>query len=530
MIRELKIWTNLNAFLMMVLSLSIGSAYAQTSKGKGPGNRRYTTTLTNFNSKGEQTIRFDNMGEAMDAHDGEIAVFAGVYYLYGTSYGCGFEWGKKDAPFCGFKVYSSTDMVTWTDRGMLFDASTPLWQSRCNGSTYGCFRPHVVYNKTTRLFVLWINVYDNRVGFRVFTSASPTGPFREVVEPKLAVNSDSPVAGLNNGDHDTFVDKDGKGYIAYTDWRTTGTIVIEELTGDYLSGTGKHVKAVTAGNTEAPSLFRRGDLYYVTYSDPNCGYCSGTGTSYKTATSVLGPWSEGIKISDNSCGGQPSFVSPIELTSGTIYLYGSDLWNNAAKNEALANYYWAPLTFREDGSIMPMVCQAEVSLDLAKGAAGSQVMIKNLDNHSGLLGFIRHCDISRKLQRGQSFIAARSGILTAVVFTAFKTGYPNADLTIDLYLADAGGLAQGSALKTMQVKTDKVSWSPNQVKVAPNVSVSRGQRYVIVVRSASTTGCYGFAYSDELPYKEGIASISTDGGNQFREEPGRTLKFYSVVN
>jgi hypothetical protein len=495
MTRQLKTEIKWAALLLLTFSLTFRRACAQT----------------NFNSKGEQTIRFDNMGEALDAHDGEIAVFNGVYYLYGTSYGCGFEWGKKDAPFCGFKAYASTDMVSWTDKGLLFDASTPLWQSRCNGSTYGCFRPHVVYNKKTRLFVLWINVYDNQFGFRVFTSTSPTGPFKEVAEPRLAVNSDSPVAGLNNGDHDTFVDKDGKGYIAYTDWRTKGTIVIEELSSDYLSGTGKHVKAVTAGNTEAPSLFRRKDLYYITYSDPNCGYCAGTGTSYKTASSPLGPWSEGIKISENSCGGQPSFVSPIELTSGIIYLYGSDLWNNAAKNEALANYYWAPLAFREDGSILPMVCQE---------SPGSQ---------AGTPGFIRHCDIKGKLQRSQSFVAVKNGMLTTAVFTTFKTGYPNADLAIDLYLADASGLPKGDILKSMSIPVDQVSWAANQAKVIPNVAVIGGQRYVFVLRSASTTGCYGFAYSDDLPSNQGIESISTDGGVQYRTETGRTLKFHAVI-
>jgi beta-xylosidase len=134
-------------------------------------------------------------------------------------------------------------MVNWRDEGFLFDAKTPVWQSRCDGKTYGCFRPHVVYNAKTKLYVLWINVYDNVVGYRVFTSKTPIGPFNEVAEPHLAVNSDMPAAGLNNGDHDTFIDDDGTAYLAYTDWRTKGTIVIEKLSADYLTGTGEVVKA-----------------------------------------------------------------------------------------------------------------------------------------------------------------------------------------------------------------------------------------------------------------------------------------------
>lgn len=451
--------------LLLLLSLSM-AVYAQP----------YKTTITNFYT------RFDVAGEAIDAHDGEIAFFAGKYYLYGTSYKCGFEWGNKGAPFCGFKVYASTDLVHWTDEGALFDASTPVWQSRCNGATYGCFRPHVIYNKKNKQYVLWINVYDNSVGFRVFTSATPTGPFTEVANPRLAVNSDSPVAGLNNGDHDTFVDEDGTGYIAYTDWRTNGTIVIEKLSADYLTGTREHIKAVTDGRTEAPSLFRRKGIYYVTYSDPNCGYCSGTGTSYKTSSSPLGPWSAGKKISDNSCGGQPSFVSVIRLKNDMLFLYGSDLWNNAAKNEALANYYWGPLQFAADGSILPIKCEQTATFTLAKGAAGRQ-----LDNHANVTGFTSWCNISDTNQRAQSFVADRTGTLTKVSLTTFKAGYPDAGLQISV--CDM----KGKILSDTLVSADALSWAPHTIVIHPNISVIANTGYKLLLRSTSTKGCYGYA-------------------------------------
>jgi len=68
----------------------------------------------------------------------------------------------------------------------------------------------------------------------------------------------------------------------------------------------------------------------------------------------------------------------------------------------------------------PITAGLRLPLDLPKGAAGSQV-IKNLDNHSGHLGFLRHCDITGKLQRGQSFIATKSANLTAAAITGLKT-------------------------------------------------------------------------------------------------------------
>lgn len=59
-------------------------------------------------------------------------------------------------------------------------------------------------------------------------------------------------------------------------------------------------------------------------------------------------------------------MSALKINADTVYLYGSDLWNNAAKNEALANFYWAPLTFAEDGSINPMDCIKSFALNKRK--------------------------------------------------------------------------------------------------------------------------------------------------------------------
>lgn len=471
--------------------------------------QHYTTTITNFHT------RFDVAGEAIDAHDGEIAYFDGVYYLYGTSYGCGFEWGNKGAPFCGFKVYSSTDLAHWKDEGALFDATTAIWQSRCNGSTYGCFRPHVIYNKATKQYVLWINVYDNRVGFRVFTSRSPKGPFTEQAVPRLAVNADSAIAGLNNGDHDTFIDNDGTGYIAYTDWRSKGTIVIEKLTANYLSGTGEHVKGVTGGQTEAPSLFYRKGTYYITYSDPNCGYCSGTGTSYKTAPTPLGPWSEGKKISDNSCGGQPSFVSVIHLKDDVMYLYGSDLWNNAARNEALANYYWAPLEFAEDGTIKPMQCLEKATVTLAKGAAGKQ-----LDNTTKADRFVSVCDINDTIQRTQSFTTTQSGRLQKLMYTAFKAGYPDAGL--ELSVTDNNGKLLSSTI----IPADSISWSPKNITIFPGIAVTAGSTYRLLLKTATTKGCYGAEFSAN----GNGAALSSNSGASFSTGQKGTLKYQLFIN
>jgi hypothetical protein len=520
--KRVKLGLDKGTFLLLWVGLlSFNAVFAESRD-----DEEKQVTLANFANDGRQITRFDLLGAAIDAHDGEIALFDGVYYLYGTSYDCGYEWGNSETPFCGFKVYSSRDLVHWTDEGFLFDAKTEIWQTRCNGGTYGCYRPHVLYNKKNNQYVLWINVYDNRVGYRVFTSSSPLGPFTETEEPVLAVNSEAPVAGLNNGDHDLFVDDDDGAYIAFTDWRTGGTIVIEELNDSYTSGTGNHVKSVTAGSTEAPSLMKRNDIYYVLYSDPNCGYCT-TGTSYKTAPSPLGPWTGGTKININSCGGQPAFVSVFNLQNDTVFLYGSDLWNNGAKNEALANYFWAPLKFAPNGSIYPIECSNE-NLPVTE-----EIVVRedpeSLDCSSGIDGFTSYGDITDRFNRGQAFVVTRTGILTGVSFATFRSGYPEAGFTIAIYEASEDYLPVGDALSSIVVPTESMGWAPKFVTVNPNIPVEAGKRYTMIVKTTAGGGSYGMQYNDEAPYPGGGAIYSSDGSASFRAESNRTLMFQTFV-
>jgi hypothetical protein len=217
------------------------------------------------------------------------------------------------------------------------------------------------------------------------------------------------------------------------------------------------------------------------------------------------------------------------LTSDTAYLYGSDLWNNAAKNEALANFYWAPLTFAANGAINQMVCQNSVTLNLASGSAGSQLVPTDLDANSGVDGFITFCDIAGTIQRSQSFVPSRTGTSTSAAFTSFQTGNPNAPLVIAIYQANAAYQPTGSALSSSSIPVASIGWAPRNIIINPNITVTSGTRYAIVVRSATTAGSYGMEYNDAAPYPGGGAAYSSNSGTSFTAETNRTLKFYTTV-
>jgi Glycosyl hydrolases family 43 len=288
------------ALLGTVVFLGVTPAHAAHG-GEWP-----VTTIVSGDSHGA-TIRFDTNGNAIDAHDGEIRRFGDRYYLYGTSYGCGYvRFERPVTPWCGYRSYSSTDMVHWTDDGPLFDATTAYWQSRCDSATSSCYRPHVVYNARTHKYVLWMNSYDVPVDYHVLTSSSPAGPFTEVALPHLAVNG--------GGDMDVFVDGDGTAYLAYADTASGYDIVVEKLDPSYTSGTGQFTR-LGVQMTEAPSLFRRNGTYYIMLSDPYCAYCAGTGAAYLTAPSPLGPWKTDLR-------------SDTELSSGMAKVIGQSAYLN----------------------------------------------------------------------------------------------------------------------------------------------------------------------------------------------------------
>jgi hypothetical protein len=293
------------------LSLATVATSAAASPGTAADGSSMSTTVVNGDTHGA-TIRFDVNGNAIDAHDGEIQRFGNRYYLYGTSYGCGYVRLERPAtPWCGYRVYSSPDLAHWTDEGPLFDATTAAWQARCNSATLSCYRPHVAYSAVSRKYVLWVNTYEVPVHFHVLTSDSPNGPFQEQPDlPKLALNG--------GGDMDLFVDDDGSAYLAYTLTGNGYDIAVERLDETYTTGTGAYTR-LEVRNTEAPSLFRRGPTYYLTLSDPNCAYCSGTGASYLTAPSPLGPWTGAMR------GDAPIIDGQLKLADlGTVSKPGLD--------------------------------------------------------------------------------------------------------------------------------------------------------------------------------------------------------------
>jgi hypothetical protein len=139
-------------------------------------------------------------------------------------------------------------------------------------------------------------------------------------------------------------------------------------------------------------------------------------------------------------------LAPIELVSGTTSLYASDLWNKAAKNEALANFSWSFLGFDADGAIKPITREKSVELALATGSLGRQLRVPNVDVTTGVVGFTSYCDIRGAIVRAQAFVPTRSGTLSSLAFTSFHDGNVDAGITLAIYAANGRSLVLDAAV------------------------------------------------------------------------------------
>lgn len=369
--------------------------------------------------------RRDTHGNIINAHDGHIQLFQGAYWLYGTSYThcnmtdqnsclgtCGWEGvgkppdkcafpispgSKPNHPACGwtnndFAAYTSRDLVTWTLR----NPSLLPADMRPNG-VY--FRPKVVYNAHSNLYVLWFNFVTEGQGdycstlaefpncwstYGTATSPTPDGPFKIVELPVLMGTRNASYA---HGDFALMVDG-ANSYILYNayDHRGSGqhSNSIDLLTPDFTSSTqqtsgffAEWYNGTDSGGDEAQVLFERDGVYYAIIAS-GCCFCSGGSTAMVyTATTPLGPYTytghdlnlqaSPPREQGRTIPAQQAFVAALEVKGGGVqYMWGGDRWQSAPDGFKSHDYQaWVPLEFGPRGEIKALQWLQQWDVDLA---------------------------------------------------------------------------------------------------------------------------------------------------------------------
>ncbi len=281
-----------------------------------------------------KSIWNDSDGQHINAHGGGILFHDDTYYWYGERRG-------ERTSSGGVNVYSSKDLYNWKNEGV---ALTPVEDANSD-ITKGCVmeRPKVIYNATTRQFVMWFHLELKGQGYAaaraaVATSASPVGPF-EFVESFRPNGNMSRDMGL-------FLDDDGSAYHIYSSDENYA-LRISRLKDDYLSPTTADT-LLFRNHREAPALFKRKGKYYLITS--GCTGWDPNEASLHVADNLFGPWRllgdpmRGAEAK-KTFGGQSTFVLPVRGRTDS-FIFMADEWRPKQLQDS--RYIWLPISFSGD--------------------------------------------------------------------------------------------------------------------------------------------------------------------------------------
>ncbi len=314
------------------------------------------TFKTEGQTKTEQSFIFpakewlDNKGKPINAHGGGLLFHNGIYYWYGEHK----IDGKSEADLAdgGIHCYTSTDLINWTDAGLVLSVD---YTNASSDLAYGCLveRPKVVYNKTTRKFIAYFKYYPKGSGYEiayvgVAVSESPAGPFT-YSHKFLAAGS-----AKGSGDFSMFIDDDGALYHLAVR-KPDKAFVMSKMRDDFLLPTTSYT--VSKGiemHTEAPAIIKVAGVFHLLGSGSS-GWKPNT-ARYYTSKNINGPWaahgnpcigtnSVDNMGSDKTFGAQSSFIFKVNgLNDAYVAMF--DIWKPDMPIEG--RYIWLPIAINQN--------------------------------------------------------------------------------------------------------------------------------------------------------------------------------------
>ncbi len=187
--------------------------------------------------------------------------------------------GYNDFKMPSYNVFSSEDLIDWTDHGCQVDQNNISWITPNSNTMWA---PDCIEKggKYYFYFPTWSHVSDNGCHIGVCVADDPEGPY---------TMPDAPISGVNNIDPNTFIDDDGTPYI-YWGGGDNNSLCGSKLCDNMVELDGVRVvfENLPSEYKEASFVFKRGDIYYLTFScDFGGGGCA---LAYATGSSPLGPF------------------------------------------------------------------------------------------------------------------------------------------------------------------------------------------------------------------------------------------------
>jgi len=276
----------------------------------------------------------DTEGNRIEAHGAGLILFEGTWYWIGE------DKSANSGNFKAVNCYSSDDLVTWTFRHAII---TKQSSSDLAAADRIIERPKVIYNETTKKFVMWLhwegeNYATAEAG--VFTSDTVDGDYEQVrhFRPNDRMSRDDTL----------FKDDDGKAYFLSAS-NENADLSLYELTDDYTNMKRQMLTLWAGSYREAPALMKANGRYFMLNSGAT-GWDSNQ-QKYATATSLEGPWSSLSNIGDGTgFDTQTTYILPVQGTKTTSYIYLGDRWQDPDLKSS--KYIWLPLKVSGDTKLV----------------------------------------------------------------------------------------------------------------------------------------------------------------------------------
>jgi len=269
--------------------------------------------------------------------DPQIALFDGTFYIYPITDGFA-NWASTS-----FSVFSSPDLVNWTDRGVALNLPKDLtW------ATAYAWAPSIIRAGSTYYFYFCAN---KQIG--VATGTSPVGPFKDALGHALVTTSEYGTQSI-----DPYVFVDGSTTYLYFGSGTNGIRMVK-LNADLISfdGTPANVSPSGASGTiEGTAVFTRNGTYYMQWSEGDTRNATYR-VAYAKAAAAAGPFSRlGVILQEDTTlgvlgpGGDTVLAIPERDEYYMVYHRFKIPGGDGTHREVCIDR----MTFNGDGTIVPV--------------------------------------------------------------------------------------------------------------------------------------------------------------------------------
>lgn len=213
-----------------------------------------------------------------------------------------------------WRVWSSSDMVNWTDHGSPMSLATFSWA----GSD--AWAGQAVHRNGKFYWYVPVRMTNGSQAIGVGVSDSPTGPFHDALGHPLIQNSEI--------DPTVFIDDDGQAYLYYGNPR----LWYVRLNADMISYSGSptQIPLTTAGfgtrtgdanrptlYEEGPWFYKRNGLYYMVFA----AKCCSEFIAYSTSPGPTGPWTYRGTIMPTQGSSFTNHVGIVDFNGGSYFFY-----------------------------------------------------------------------------------------------------------------------------------------------------------------------------------------------------------------